>query len=304
MQDFEKKYRELRPFYSYEFDFLNREAVNPGEVFSLFLKRLIRIIVDLTKKPFAELTILDLACFEGLFATELARLGASVVGIEGRNINIQKAEFLKEFRSNPSVRFIQDDVRNISKEKYGKFDIIIAAGILYHLEAPDHFKLIENIYSMCREFAIIDTHVSLARDASYRYKEFEYWGRDFAEFENCPAVEDRETLAVQSSLDNKKSFWPTKISLFNLLAHCGFTTVLECSFPSVDAYRGGYDRITVVAIKGGSMGHLLSATLVSLQEPVLEEVIDNRIIIHPNNVPKDFLPPDSPREIILRRTED
>ena len=53
------------------------------------------MIQDITQCNFKELRILDLACLEGQYAIEFAMQGAEVVGIEGREANIQKAIFAK-----------------------------------------------------------------------------------------------------------------------------------------------------------------------------------------------------------------
>src|SRR5208283_4911140 len=58
--------------------------------------------------------LLDLACLEGLFAIEFAR---KVLGLS-------------------NCRLIKGDVRSISAE-LGSFDVILCAGILYHLDFPD-----------------------------------------------------------------------------------------------------------------------------------------------------------------------
>ncbi|MCY7392413.1 MAG: hypothetical protein LH647_13305 [Leptolyngbyaceae cyanobacterium CAN_BIN12] len=51
------------------------------------LRRITQLVADIAKKPLPELRVLDLACLEGLYGIELARHGAEVVGIEGREAN-------------------------------------------------------------------------------------------------------------------------------------------------------------------------------------------------------------------------
>ena len=53
------------------------------------------MIQDITQCDFKNLRILDLACLEGHYAIEFALQGATVVGIEGRESNIQKLYLLK-----------------------------------------------------------------------------------------------------------------------------------------------------------------------------------------------------------------
>jgi 2-polyprenyl-3-methyl-5-hydroxy-6-metoxy-1,4-benzoquinol methylase len=211
------------------------------------LKRNIQIISDTLRKPFNQLRVLDLACLEGLYSLELARQGAKVVGIEGREANIEKARFAKEVFSLDNLEFFLDDVRNLSREKYGSFDVVLCLGILYHLDAPDVFYFLEKISEVCRGMAIIDTHISLSAKKSHLFKGKKYWGKDFREHSPWSSLEKRKK-ALWASLDNIKSFWPTREALIGLLAETGFTSVYGSLYPP-DA-KEPKDRITLVAIKG------------------------------------------------------
>src|SRR3989442_14143808 len=101
-----------------------------------------RAFSDITNKPLDSLRVLDLACLEGLYGKEFARHGAAVFGKEGRKANIEKARFAKDALALENIRFVQDNVRNLSVQKYGYFDVVLCLGILYHLHVPDvfHFR--------------------------------------------------------------------------------------------------------------------------------------------------------------------
>ena len=83
------------------------------------------------------LRILDLGCGEGIYSIELARHKAQVVAMDGRETHLEKVRFIKRALSLDSLEVVQDDVRNLSLAKYGKFDVVLCLGILYHLKAPD-----------------------------------------------------------------------------------------------------------------------------------------------------------------------
>jgi 2-polyprenyl-3-methyl-5-hydroxy-6-metoxy-1,4-benzoquinol methylase len=211
------------------------------------LRRICQIIYDIAAKPIDQLRILDLACLEGIYSIELARRGAQVLGLEGREANVQKALFAKEVLGLINVEFVQDDVRNLSKEKYGTFDIVLCMGIQYHLDSPDVFDFMEKVAEVCSGFAIVDTHISYTNEVTQTYKSHTYAGRWFAEHD--PSTTPEERLKINwASLDNVKSFWFTRPSLYNLLKHIGFTSVYECHNPlwSADAI----DRVTLLAMKG------------------------------------------------------
>jgi SAM-dependent methyltransferase len=218
------------------------------DVLSTRLRRIVQIVSDVSNEPLANLRVLDLACLEGLYAIELARHGARAVGIEGRECSIEKARFVqKALELDPLLTLCQDDVRNLSREKYGEFDVVLCLGILYHLDAPDVFRFVENIARVTTRFAVIDTYVSIASRDVRTYEGKSYWGREI--FEHFPADSTEQRLSrVWASLDNPKSFWLTERSLYNLLTACGFTTVYQCQVPS-DVYKPA-DRITLVAVKG------------------------------------------------------
>lgn len=205
-----------------------------------------QIIKDLSVKPIGECRILDLACLDGQFAIEFSMYGANVVGIEGREANIQKAIFAKDVLKLHKLEFIQDDVRNISIKKYGEFDIILCSGILYHLPAEDVCSFVETMYEMTALILIIDTHISLSPDKYILFKGKRYYGAYWREHSD----EDDEGTKLKrlwSSLDNNMSFWFTRPSLINLLYNIGFASIYECFNPPIKGYK---DRCTFVAMKG------------------------------------------------------
>jgi SAM-dependent methyltransferase len=211
------------------------------------LRRIVQIVSDLSGAALTDLRVLDLACLEGLYAIELARHGATVLGIEGREANIQKARYVKEALSLSNLTLIRDDVRNLSVAEHGYFDVVMCLGILYHLDAPDVFLFLEKIAEVCRQVLIVDTHISLQPHKSHIHKGKEYWGRQaFEHDEDSTPLERIQHL--WKSLDNLNSFWFTRASLYNVLAEVGFTSVYEChNPPEVEKPR---DRVTLVAIKG------------------------------------------------------
>jgi predicted RNA methylase len=213
----------------------------------IILRRIAQVIQDIAHRPLPELRILDLACLEGLYGIELALQGARAVGIEGRQANIEKARFVKQVLNLANLELIQDDVRHISSAKYGRFDVVICAGILYHLGAPDVFCFLEQIFDMCTDLAIFETHVSIAAKEVCLYKDKQYFGSVYTEHSPDSGPEEREK-SLWASLDNVRSFWFTKPSLLNVLSHTGFTSVYECHNPST--IRDWADRITLVAVKG------------------------------------------------------
>jgi ubiquinone/menaquinone biosynthesis C-methylase UbiE len=231
------------------------------------LRRTVQIVADLVPKPIAELRVLDLACMEGLYALEFALHGATVVGIEARDANLAKARFAQQALGLDNVEFMQGDVRALSPDAHGEFDVVVAPGILYHLDAPDVFQTLERIGRVCTAVAIVTTHVSLNGRERRAYGGFEYRGHSY--FEHDPRSDPAERLArTASSLDNPQSFWLTPPSLANALRRSGFTSVYESLVP---AQPGRRDVRTYVAVKGAEVKVRVLPSVNDVEERVVPE---------------------------------
>lgn len=154
-------------------------------------KRIVRVVGDVCRTDFRQLRVLDLGCLEGLYGIEFARVGADVLGIDGREENIAKAQFSKEALGLENIRFVVDDVRHLSPEKYGSFDVVLCLGILYHLDVPDAFEFVEACARSCTRMFIADTHVSLSRAVSVTHRGKAYAGRRYQE--HPPHIERSRT---------------------------------------------------------------------------------------------------------------
>jgi SAM-dependent methyltransferase len=216
------------------------------------LRRVTQVVSDLFGGRFDGLRVLDLACLEGMYALELARRGAGVTAIEGREANLEKARFAGRTLG-LEVEWRQEDVRDLSRDRHGEFDVVLCLGILYHLDARDVFPFVERLADVCRRLLVVDTSVSLGG----REELHGYYGETLVEHDPSSSAEER-LKAVWSSLDNPTAWMPTRPSLLSLLARAGFTSVHECWVPAEPAKPPG--RITLVAVKGADAGELLAPT--------------------------------------------
>jgi SAM-dependent methyltransferase len=248
------------------------------------LGRIMQIVADLAGRPLSELRVLDLACLEGLYAVELARRGAQVVAIEGREANLAKVRFVKDALGLENLTLYQDDVRNLCPETYGEFDVVLCLGILYHLDVPDVFRFVESIGRVTRRLAVFDTYVSVACDETHEHSGRRYGGRSYEEHAPDDSPETR-MRRLWSSLDNPRSFWPTRASLYNLLTACGFTTLYECHVPA-DLEKPA-DRLTLVALRGERQPLLSAACPEGCAEAEWPERLRRRL--SPNQDPRQRL---------------
>jgi SAM-dependent methyltransferase len=89
--------------------------------------------------------VLDIGCRDGLFSFEAERRGASeIIGIDN-DLSRGAVEFLIPFFDS-SVRMHELNLLDLKPETFGRFDVVIFAGVLYHLRYPFHgLKLIRDV---------------------------------------------------------------------------------------------------------------------------------------------------------------
>ena len=210
--------------------------------------KFLQLATDTLRRPLAGLRVLDLGCGEGLYALEFAQAGAQVVAVEGRDSNLARCEMARRALALDGVRFEKGDVRELSLESHGRFDLILCSGILYHLEPQAAFGLLEALRPMCQGGALfVDTRVALQAEEEATYRNRGYWGSLYRE--HAPDASPEQKLAdTGASLDNEHSFWFTRFALANLLSDLGFTSVSECLAPVPLMLRA--DRVCLVACAG------------------------------------------------------
>ena len=105
--------------------------------------------------------ILDIGCNSGFWALQLIEAGCDfVVGIDGRQIHIDQANFVfqvKEIDQN-RYNFKCDDIFNTDFQKLGKFDIVICLGFFHHINK--HMQLLEKISDINSDLFLLETRVN------------------------------------------------------------------------------------------------------------------------------------------------
>jgi SAM-dependent methyltransferase len=208
--------------------------------------RTVQIVEDLARKPLTECRILDLACADGHFALEFAMRGAAVVGVEGRETGIRKAVFAQEALGLENATFVCEDVRAVSVDRFGPFDIVLCLGILYHLPANALVDFLRTLAKMCSDLLLIDTLISLSSEACFTCEGRTYHGTLLREHLRGD-TEEMKRDRPRASLRNDISFVLSRPSLVNLLSDVGFSSVYECFNPPV---RGVRTRCTFLAVRG------------------------------------------------------
>lgn len=214
------------------------------------LRRLLQIAADTVRKPLSDCRVLDLACLEGHYAIEFALHGAETVAIELREANIAKAAFAADKLGLKNLTLYQDDVRNLSLDTHGRFDIIICSGILYHLPGPDAAQLIHTMHACCQGILILDTFIATRQDLEIEFNAARYGGTLYVEHKE--GASKAEKLGdLWASVDNETSFWFHLPALMDLLHSAGFTTAADVTLPTTPMWA--YDRRTFLCIAGTSV---------------------------------------------------
>jgi 2-polyprenyl-3-methyl-5-hydroxy-6-metoxy-1,4-benzoquinol methylase len=180
-------------------------------------REIMRVVADHIGGDFDNRRVLDIGCLEGYFSIECALQGASVVGVDGKVLNLRKCEFVRSVLGVDRARFVQADAMTLTRDSIGAFDVVLALGLLYHLRDPHRF--LANVAGLCDGFAVIDTHIAfedqpptikgswapeLSDLQTFTFGGHQYEGRLFREFPaNTPQV--AKDLSPTASLDNELS---------------------------------------------------------------------------------------------------
>jgi 2-polyprenyl-3-methyl-5-hydroxy-6-metoxy-1,4-benzoquinol methylase len=107
-------------------------------------KNVFRILKDI---DFKNKRVLDIGCRDGLFSFYAEKQGAEeIIGIDN-DLSRGAVEFLIPYFKS-KVKMYQKNLYDITEKDYGKFDIIIFVGVLYHLRYPFYsFKKVKDILS-------------------------------------------------------------------------------------------------------------------------------------------------------------
>lgn len=186
-------------------------------------------------------TVVDLGCLEGGFTLAFAARGAKrAVGIEAREISVQRADLARELLGMDVAEFVVADIKT-ELARRDPFDVVFAAGILYHVADPA--GLLKTMRTSCTHMALIDTHIASVEEASHGCSpvterisgEMTYRGRIFPEYAPSASDDEKEELlwAAYSDVD---SFWPLEDDLVRMITDAGFARVEK-----VDPFADGQD---------------------------------------------------------------
>ena len=240
------------------------ETVTPAEEKfykkAVGLKKLAELLIDLLPRHLRRgsldgLRMLDLASAEGGHSIALAQAGANVLGVEGRQLYVDRATFVAKTLGVSTARFQQGDVRKLTADQTGTFEFVLLSGILHHLGRPDFEEMLTTLSSLVEDTLFIYTHVSTPASIKrfnlqgpVKTDKSGYEGYLFREHKDNASEEQRKRK-VRASLDNTFSFWATEQCLVEALQSVGFTCISKLLHPHLFGWEEASYRVMLIARK-------------------------------------------------------
>ena len=102
------------------------------------------------------LSVLDIGAWDGYFSFEAERRGARrVVACDVAPSDYFGFATARELRGS-TVEYVQGSVYDLRQEDVGTFDIVLFAGVLYHLRYP--LLALDRIHAICDGYMLLETH--------------------------------------------------------------------------------------------------------------------------------------------------
>jgi tRNA (mo5U34)-methyltransferase len=98
---------------------------------------------------------LDIGTWDGFFAFEMERRGASVVAIDG--VEVEGFQIARQLLGAKAGYQVQS-VYELSKQRNGVFDLVLFLGVLYHLKHP--LLALERVCEVTSDMAIVESFVT------------------------------------------------------------------------------------------------------------------------------------------------
>lgn len=154
----------LKQYRFYQTIDLGDGVVTPGEPLAAKQKQLLKHIaaMDLTNKR-----VIELGCANGLLALAAERRGAKeVIAVDNLKQSIDGLNDVILPHLGSRIEAIHNNVLNITRESFGQFDVVIFAGILYHLKYP--FLALRNLRDLVKDDGVVILETGIFDDFNSR----------------------------------------------------------------------------------------------------------------------------------------
>lgn len=181
--------------------------------------------------------VLDIGARDGFFSFEVERRGASeIVALDNVAPDLTGFDVAKELLGS-QAEYVVDNVYNLTVEEYGKFDLVLFLGVIYHLRHP--LLALDHIWDVCNPGAqlYVESHMidgGLVDDAG-NFHQLDHFHTDLKLFPLVQFFPDR-----MLGNDFTSKWAPNQRALGGMLGASGFDVTREW----LHVFRGG---VTAVA---------------------------------------------------------
>jgi SAM-dependent methyltransferase len=185
-------------------------------------------------------TAFDLGCGVGYFSSMLRDLGFQTVAADARSDNIAEARM-----RHPGIDFRVADAEDPALSAVGVFDLVLCAGLLYHLENP--LRAFRNLRALTGKLLLLES-MAVPDNEPYLIILDE------------PAGDDQSMGAV--------SCYPSEGAIVKMAYRAGFPFVYRFrELPDQENYRSGVGRARARTVVAASMMPLDSPLVETAAEP-------------------------------------
>lgn len=102
-------------------------------------------------------SVLDIGAYDGFFSFEAERRGARrVLAVDRHPVDHLGFSLARDVLGS-RVEYRMGSVYDLAAETFGCFDVVMFAGVFYHLRHP--LLALDRIHGVCREYLFLETHV-------------------------------------------------------------------------------------------------------------------------------------------------
>ena len=122
------------------------------------LRMMERALADAFPGGLGGCSAVDLACHQGFFAMELAKLGCGdVLALDARREHVDDAILVRDALGLARVQPEVCDVHDARAAQYGTHDVVLCFGLIYHLENP--VGALRRARELCKGVCLVETQV-------------------------------------------------------------------------------------------------------------------------------------------------
>ncbi len=234
----------------YEFDLPNgtqtASYLPPGvaRIHATRLAMLWQCLAPLAAAGWERLSVIDVACHQGYFATQLARKGCrEVVAVDARREHVADTALMAAVYGLANLRTVEADIATLDAAALGSFDVTLMLGLLYHVENP--VGALRLARALTRRACVIETQVTPNISGIVDWGAYTFQRHMVGSF--ALIDETDETHAPEASTTGI-CLCPSYEALLFVLSKVGFTRV-ERVAPPADAYEqlASGKRVMVIA---------------------------------------------------------